>query len=205
MTVADVGRAFDLAEARAAEGGFRPTRDLAILRPSTPRGCVSGQRLDVDDLDLLGTRSRARKGRRADRPRQPRRHRAPPLRAPPGRSLARPAATVAPSSSRARQKADASPTQNIVGGPRQGRRGRRALDPLAPPLLRDPPPRRRRRPHGRQGAPQPRPLHHRIYTPRERLKRVTIRRTRGRRKAVVSGQWLVVSDQRELLPLKTEH
>lgn len=67
MTVADVGRAFDLAEARAAEGGFRPTRDLAILETFYATGMRLSelQRLDVDDLDLLGDQVRVRgKGRK---------------------------------------------------------------------------------------------------------------------------------------------
>ncbi len=63
----DVEKLFDLAEIRAAEGGFRDARNLAIVETFYATGMrVSElQGLDLDDLDLIGDQVKVRgKGRK---------------------------------------------------------------------------------------------------------------------------------------------
>jgi len=67
LTRADVEKLFALAEARAAEGGFRGARDLAIVETFYATGVrVSElQQLDWPDVDLVGDQLRVRgKGRK---------------------------------------------------------------------------------------------------------------------------------------------
>src|SRR5690606_2081540 len=67
LTRADVKKLFALAEARAAEGGFRGARDLAIVETFYATGVrVSElQQLDWPDVDLVGDQLRVRgKGRK---------------------------------------------------------------------------------------------------------------------------------------------
>ena len=67
LTRSDVDRMFVLAENRAAEGGFRGARDLAILETFYATGMrVSElQGLDLGDIDLVGDQVRVRgKGRK---------------------------------------------------------------------------------------------------------------------------------------------
>ncbi len=67
LSRADVERVLELAENRAAEGGFRGARDLAIVETfySTGMRLSELQSLDVQDLDLLGDQARVRgKGRK---------------------------------------------------------------------------------------------------------------------------------------------
>ena len=63
----DMERVLQLAENRAAEGGFRGARDLAIVETfySTGMRLSELQSLDMQDLDLLGDQARVRgKGRK---------------------------------------------------------------------------------------------------------------------------------------------
>lgn len=63
----DVERVLQLAENRAAEGGFRGARDLAIVETFYASGMRLSelQSLDVQDLDLIGDQARVRgKGRK---------------------------------------------------------------------------------------------------------------------------------------------
>lgn len=67
LTRADVVRLFELAENRAAEGGFRGARDLAILETFYATGMRLSELhgLDWQDLDLIGEQARVRgKGRK---------------------------------------------------------------------------------------------------------------------------------------------
>ena len=67
LTRSDVDRLFVLAENRAAEGGFRGTRDLAILETFYATGMrVSElQGLDLGDIDLVSDQAKVRgKGRK---------------------------------------------------------------------------------------------------------------------------------------------
>lgn len=67
LTRNDMDAVFTLAENRAAEGGFRGTRDLAILEVFYATGMRLSElrRLDVGDMDLVGERVRVRgKGRK---------------------------------------------------------------------------------------------------------------------------------------------
>jgi integrase/recombinase XerC len=67
LTRSDVDRMFVLAENRAAEGGFRSARDLAILETFYATGMrVSElQRLSLRDVDLLGDQVKVKgKGRK---------------------------------------------------------------------------------------------------------------------------------------------
>jgi integrase/recombinase XerC len=62
LTRTQIDNLFELAENRAAEGGFRPTRDLAIVETFYSSGVrLSELRgLDVPDLDLVGDQIKVR-------------------------------------------------------------------------------------------------------------------------------------------------
>jgi integrase/recombinase XerC len=67
LSLADVERVFSLAENRAAEGGFLGARNLAILETfyATGMRLAELQRLDLEDLDLIGDQVKVRgKGRK---------------------------------------------------------------------------------------------------------------------------------------------
>jgi integrase/recombinase XerC len=67
LTRGDADRVFDLAENRAAEGGLRQLRDLAILETFYATGMRLSelQGLDMEDLDLIGEQVKVRgKGRK---------------------------------------------------------------------------------------------------------------------------------------------
>lgn len=67
LTRAQVDALFAAAETRAADGGFRPARDLAVLETFYATGMRLSelQQLDWDDLDLVSDQARVRgKGRK---------------------------------------------------------------------------------------------------------------------------------------------
>jgi integrase/recombinase XerC len=67
LSLAEIESAFSIAEARAAQGGFLPTRDLAILETFYATGTRLSELhgLDMSDLDLVGEQVKLRgKGRK---------------------------------------------------------------------------------------------------------------------------------------------